>query len=81
LLVEVDSDSNSGDSCKDVSSLCGNQALLGGMSDVKKKPDDEGASLEKEDKIKVNAVRTHFYALNEKFEQLLKFKPIRKLHL
>jgi hypothetical protein len=46
-----------------------------------KKIDYEGHSLEKEDKHRVNTVRTSFYALNEKFEQLLKFKPIRKLHL
>ena len=46
-----------------------------------KKLDDESASLEKEDKIRVNTARTQFYTLNERFEQLLKFKPIRKLHL
>jgi hypothetical protein len=29
----------------------------------------------------VATVRTAFYQLNERFEQLLKFKPIRKLSL
>ena len=35
--------------------------------------------LEKQDKQRVQSVRTQFYQLNEKFEQFLKFKPIRKL--
>ncbi len=38
-------------------------------------------NLEKEDKIRVNGVRTSFYVINERFEQLLRFKPITKLHL
>lgn len=78
LLLEVDSDTSSQKSLSDdkMTPPC----LTGGVSNIKK-TEDEGASLEKEDKLKVNAVRTQFYALNERFEQLLKFKPIRKLHL
>lgn len=55
------------------------------MSDISKNSSnsDYGSSsaLEKEDMKKVNNVRTKFYALNEKFEHLLKFKPIKKLQL
>lgn len=36
-------------------------------------------NLEKEDKKRILAARSRFYSLNEKFEQLLQFKPIRKL--
>jgi hypothetical protein len=38
-------------------------------------------SLEKEDKKRVNNIRTKFYQLNEKFEQFLKFRPMKRLHL
>jgi hypothetical protein len=48
---------------KNVSSRDSNR----GVSNIKK-IEDEGTSLEKEDKIKVNVVRTQFYALNERFE-------------
>jgi hypothetical protein len=34
---------------------------------------------EKEDREKLNSVRTIFYQLNERFEQLLKFRPLRKV--
>lgn len=34
---------------------------------------------EKEDRARLNNVRTIFYQLNERFEQLLKFKPIKKV--
>lgn len=43
--------------------------------------DEASTWLEKEDKKRVSIIRTKFYSLNEKFEQLLKFKPIRKLQL
>ena len=80
LLLEVDSDSSSQKS-SECQKGCDNSAEARlGVSSIKK-IDDEGSSLEKEDKVRVNTVRTQFYALNERFEQLLKFKPIRKLHL
>jgi hypothetical protein len=34
---------------------------------------------EKEDRDKLNSVRTIFYQINERFEQLLKFRPLRKV--
>jgi hypothetical protein len=48
-----------------------------------KKVEIEGdsQSLEKEDKQRISNVRTQFYSLNEKFEKLLKFKPLLKIHL
>jgi hypothetical protein len=36
---------------------------------------------EKEDRARLNSIRTLFYQLNERFEQLLKFKPIRKVNI
>jgi len=36
---------------------------------------------EKEDRSRLGTVRTLFYNLNERFEHLLKFKPIRKINL
>jgi len=50
-------------------------------SEISKKVEgEEGAeSLEKEDKKRIAIVRTRFYALNERFEVLLRFKPIRKM--
>ena len=83
LLLEVDSDSSSQKSIGLLSSTEDKNAsslTINRVSNIKK-IEDEGSSLEKEDKIKINAVRTQFYALNERFEQLLKFKPIRKLNL
>eukprot|EP00347_Sterkiella_histriomuscorum_P014492 403360670 len=38
-------------------------------------------SLEQEDKTRVNQVRNQFYSINQKFEQLLKFKSIQKINL
>lgn len=35
----------------------------------------------KEDRKRVNAVRTQFYALNEQFERMLNFKPISRIQL
>lgn len=51
--------------------------------DISKSNDSDGdsSSLEKEDKKRVNVIRTDFYQLNEKFEQLLKFKPLKQLQL
>ncbi len=59
-----------------------------GVSTIKRADEEEVDKLsnsvqqrEKEDRDKLNAVRTLFYSLNERFEQLLKFKPIRKVQV
>jgi hypothetical protein len=52
-----------------------------GASPSERNKEGEQSLLEKQDKIRVNQSRTAFYQLNEKFEQLLQFKPIRKVHL
>ena len=65
LLLEVDSDTSSQKSLSE--DKIAPQCLTGSVSNIKK-IDDEGTSLEKEDKLKVNVVRTQFYALNERFE-------------
>ena len=36
---------------------------------------------EKEDRDRLNTVRSLFYNLNERFEQLLKYKPIRSVNI
>jgi reverse gyrase len=82
LLLEVDSDSCSmksdSDQIKQTTPL--DSCLSENVTTIQK-VDVEVQNLEKEDKIRVNTVRTSFYAINERFEQLLKFKPISKLHL
>jgi hypothetical protein len=37
--------------------------------------------LETEDRTRLNQVRSVFYQLNERFEQLLKFKPVRSVKI
>lgn len=73
-LLVMNSDS---DSC---SSSQKSEPLASTTTNIKK-IEIGSQSLEKEDKQRVNTVRTQFYALNEKFEQLLKFKPLLKVHL
>lgn len=59
------------------------------MSSIKRADEDEGIEelktnvqrREKEDRDRLNGVRSLFYTLNERFEQLLKFKPIRSVNL
>lgn len=82
LLLEVDSDSCSSkqsesDEIKTTQCLNTKNVQASNIQKV----DVEVQNLEKEDKIRVNGVRTQFYALNERFEQLLRFKPLTKLHL
>lgn len=58
------------------------------MSAIKRADEEEAEELscsvqlrEKEDRSRLATVRTQFYNLNERFEHLLKFKPIRKINL
>ena len=41
---------------------------------------DEFVSAEHFDKLLLQDIRTEFYKYNTQFEQVLKFKPIRKVH-
>ena len=47
----------------------------------KQSSSEETESIEKEDRRKVQNIRTRFYQLNERFEHILKFQPIRKLQM
>lgn len=60
LLLEVDSDTSSQKSITlsdDLKDGALTTRIVGGISNIKK-IDDVGSSLEKEDKVRVNAVRT-----------------------
>ncbi|CDW71274.1 kelch motif family protein [Stylonychia lemnae] len=88
LLIEIDSDTCSQKSDTDLGkismqNLCNNSSSNSSLmiSDIKNIEAGEVESLEKEDKIRVNQVRTQFYSINERFEQLLKFKSVSKIQL
>lgn len=58
-----------------------------GVSAIKRADEEDAEEVscsvqqrEKEDRTRLNSVRTLFYQLNERFEQLLKFKPIRSVN-
>lgn len=76
-MQEVDSDScsQSSDQIKQSPSL--GESLPSDLQKV----DEEVQNLEKEDKQRLGAVRSLFYALNERFEQLLRFKVFSRLRL
>ena len=82
LLEEDLAPTKSSSSNADVASQKRREEAACPNSDIRKiiEKDDE-STLEKEDKKRIMATRSMFYSLNEKFEQLLKFKPIRKLQL
>ena len=71
LLAE---DSDSSDLMKQLSEQCVASADL-------QRVDEEVQGLEQEDKARISAARSHFYGLNERFEQLLKFKPLARVRL
>jgi len=90
-------DGSSSDECnsqKSSGSYAGSQAgikiTLGAdaVSAIKRADEEEAEEIscsvqmrEKEDRSRLAGVRTLFYSLNERFEHLLKFKPIRKVNL
>ncbi len=67
LLLEVDSDSCSQKSESDQMKQSMSSNDLTPPASIQK-VDVEVQNLEKEDKIRVNGVRTSFYAINERFE-------------
>ena len=70
--IQSHNDESSNSSCNGVNNI--NDISKSNASDEGSMSNDQ--NYQKEDRKKVNQIRTQFYSLNEEFEQLLKFKPI-----
>ena len=86
MIVEADTSNMSSSSGEDGSSS--KSGACGGVSAIKRADEEEMEEVstnvqqrEKEDRARLNSVRTLFYQLNERFEQLLKYKPISQVNV